>query len=140
MERKDLEILRKVLEQNWDDKTSFDKISDFWGEPKSVGQCYVTARVLNFRYGWALLRYKREGWNHYWNRLPDGTEVDLTSDQCGGDGIYPVDEYKGKGKEMHLKAMGEVKTLNPRLNLFMKRVWQTLPTFSSPSGVSVEAL
>ena len=20
-------------------------------------------------------------WNHYWNRLPDGTEVDLTADQ-----------------------------------------------------------
>lgn len=27
---------------------------------------------------------------HYWNRLADGREVDLTSDQYGGDGTTPV--------------------------------------------------
>jgi len=27
---------------------------------------------------------------HYWNRLPNGQEVDLTSDQFGGDGCTPL--------------------------------------------------
>jgi hypothetical protein len=27
---------------------------------------------------------------HYWNRLPDGHEIDLTSDQYGGDGYLPI--------------------------------------------------
>lgn len=27
---------------------------------------------------------------HFWNRLPDGTEIDLTSSQFGGDGWNPM--------------------------------------------------
>ena len=34
---------------------------------------------------------------HFWNRLPNGKEIDLTSDQFGGDGLYPRPEYRGQG-------------------------------------------
>jgi hypothetical protein len=33
---------------------------------------------------------------HYWNRLPCGTEVDLTSCQYGGDGFTPLAHAKIK--------------------------------------------
>jgi hypothetical protein len=53
----------------------------------SRGQCGVTALVIQDHLGGALLMAtvlnpdgSRQG-VHYWNRLPDGTELDLTRDQ-----------------------------------------------------------
>lgn len=31
-----------------------------------------------------------DGLDHYWNELPDGSEIDLPSEQFGGDGFFPV--------------------------------------------------
>ncbi|MGH3736016.1 MAG: YunG family protein [Micromonosporaceae bacterium] len=51
------------------------------------GQCAVTALVLNDHLGGELLLAEvtfRDGGRqgvHYWNRLPDGTELDLTREQ-----------------------------------------------------------
>lgn len=55
----------------------------------SRGQCGATALVLHDLYGGDLLL--AEVWGpdgrlhgfHWWNRLPGGTEVDLTGDQFG---------------------------------------------------------
>jgi 8-oxo-dGTP pyrophosphatase MutT (NUDIX family) len=57
------------------------------GNP-SRGQCGVTALVVHDLLGGELVLGEvfeggeRRGW-HYWNRLPDGTEVDLTGEQFG---------------------------------------------------------
>lgn len=83
----DLNILREKLEQCWDEKTSFCKNND------SRGQCYVTALLLkdlfggDVMHGYVELNEKNE--HHFWNRI-NGLEIDLTSDQYGGDGINPV--------------------------------------------------
>ena len=57
----------------------------------SRGQCGVTALVLHDHLGGELLVAEvlrddgsRQGW-HTWNRLPDGTEVDLTREQFAAD-------------------------------------------------------
>jgi hypothetical protein len=51
----------------------------------SVGQCAVTALVVQDLFGGELLRGCIGEGTHYWNRLPDGQEVDLTSDQFDGE-------------------------------------------------------
>jgi hypothetical protein len=48
----------------------------------SLNQCAITALVVQDYFGGELLRcLMTNGDSHYWNRLPDGTEVDLTEDQ-----------------------------------------------------------
>ena len=48
----------------------------------SLNQCAVTALVVQDYFGGELLRcLMTNGDSHYWNRLPDGTEIDLTEDQ-----------------------------------------------------------
>lgn len=46
-----------------------------------TGQCAVTALIVQDHHGGDLLRAIVNGESHYWNRLPDGTEVDLTRAQ-----------------------------------------------------------
>ena len=50
-------------------------------ENPAWGQCAVTALVVQDAFGGDLLRAMVEGVSHYWNRLPDGSEVDLTRQQ-----------------------------------------------------------
>ena len=46
-----------------------------------MGQCAVTALVVQDFLGGELIRAFVCGESHYWNRLPDGSELDLTADQ-----------------------------------------------------------
>lgn len=46
-----------------------------------TGQCAVTALIVQDHFGGELLRAVVNGESHYWNRLPDGTEADLTRRQ-----------------------------------------------------------
>jgi hypothetical protein len=45
------------------------------------GDFAVTALIVQDHLGGKLIRAEVEGVSHYWNRLPDGTEIDLTRDQ-----------------------------------------------------------
>ena len=54
---------------------------------------------------------------HYWNRLPDGEEVDLTSCQFGGDGLKPLK----KGRKIK-----PPKLVNPRFLMFAMKVLRQL--------------
>jgi hypothetical protein len=71
-----IEALLRVLEQSWDDRTSADPT---WSaDVPSRGQCAVTALVIQDELGGELVRAVVDGESHYWNRLPDGSEVDAT--------------------------------------------------------------
>lgn len=71
--------LAEAIREAWSSETSID---ERWnGERPSLGQCAVTALVVQDYLGGELLRAEVEGVSHYWNRLPDGTEIDLTRDQ-----------------------------------------------------------
>lgn len=47
----------------------------------SAGQCAVSSLIVQDYLGGELLRSIVAGESHYWNRLPDGTEVDVSRDQ-----------------------------------------------------------
>jgi hypothetical protein len=80
----------------WSAETSAD--SEGWTpENPSWGQCAITALVLQDLFGGDLLRSTVNGVSHYWNRLPDGSEVDITLRQFGADAkcdAPPVDRER----------------------------------------------
>lgn len=71
--------LKDVLLKSWGKDTAK---GDWLPEVPSLNQCAVTALVVQDYLGGDLLRCKLDdGDSHYWNRLPDGTEIDFTEDQ-----------------------------------------------------------
>lgn len=76
---KELQRTLQVLTEAWDSSTA---AGDHWSPHNPAqGQCAVSALLVQDLYGGELLRTVNEGESHYWNRLPDGTEIDLTRSQ-----------------------------------------------------------
>lgn len=72
--------LRRALRAAWARDTTADP--DRWNPNNPAwGQCAVTALVVQDILGGQLLRCHGPCGSHYWNRLPDGTELDLTREQ-----------------------------------------------------------
>lgn len=75
-----MESLAASLTCAWSRQTSADP--ERWAPDNPAwGQCAVTALVVQDEVGGELLRTTVDGLSHYWNRLPDGSEVDLTREQ-----------------------------------------------------------
>jgi hypothetical protein len=74
-----IDELRNLLERAWDGETSASP--DWTPANPSLGQCAITALVVRDWFDGELLRCPIPGNSHYWNRLPNGVEVDLTADQ-----------------------------------------------------------
>lgn len=71
--------LYDAIAASWAADTSAD---DNWTPERPLkGQCAVTALVVQDYLDGELLRTTVDGVSHYWNRLADGTEIDLTRDQ-----------------------------------------------------------
>lgn len=65
--------------------------------PGTLNQhCGMVSDLIQTIFGGVVLSGKVNGERHLWNRLPDGTEVDLSSDQYGGDGFLPLPDIKGR--------------------------------------------
>lgn len=74
--------LPAVFQECWRRETSYEPAK--WSpENPTHGQCAITALVVQDLLGGDLLRAKVNGAEHYWNRLPDSSELDLTRDQFG---------------------------------------------------------
>lgn len=72
--------LELVLPQVWDASTSYNPSS--WSKDNpALGQCAVTALVVNDLEGGQIISGTVNGFEHYWNLLPSGKEKDLTREQ-----------------------------------------------------------
>lgn len=73
-------------------------------EPETYGNlhnhCGCVADIVQSFAGGELLTGTVKGVYHIWNKLPSGLEVDLTSEQFGGDGWRPLIA----GKVLNLKS------------------------------------
>ena len=83
----DPESLRPLLEAAWGrDTCDPHDLADWTPENPARGQCGVTALVAQELLGGSLVLGEvfvgasKVGY-HYWNRLPDGRDVDFTADQ-----------------------------------------------------------
>lgn len=70
--------------------------------------CGAVSSAVQLIVGGEIVTGKINGTTHYWNRLSNGEEVDLTSCQFGGDGFSPL--KRGR--------LVKRKNLNPRFQLF----------------------
>jgi len=60
------------------------------GDVPLAGMCVEVSLIVRGVFGGILLSGFVGKEQHYWNRLPDGRELDITSDQFGGDGYAPL--------------------------------------------------
>ncbi|HEU5244084.1 MAG TPA: hypothetical protein VFU33_06755 [Gaiellaceae bacterium] len=82
-----IDVLRPLVRAAWGPDTCYPHLKEEWRpDNPGRGQCGMTALVVQDVLGGDLILAEvhvdgvKDG-NHYWNRLPDGTEVDLTDDQ-----------------------------------------------------------
>jgi hypothetical protein len=83
----------KIIAACWNRRTSYDPTG--WSTTNPAwGQCAVTALVVQDLFGGVVLRGFVNGIEHYWNRLPNESEVDLTRAQfpekCEVAAVVPV--------------------------------------------------
>lgn len=92
--------------------------------------CGAVATTIRAILGGDIVTGRVKGTVHFWNRLPDGSEIDLTSCQFGGDGFKPLK----KGRKVPKKE-GEL--TNPKFLLFAERVRLYLmkPSFTPSDSV-----
>src|SRR2546423_12595604 len=82
-----VEMLRPLLRAAWGPDTCDPHgLEDWLPDNPARGQCGVTALVVQDLLGGDLVLGEvyvgqTKVSNHYWNRLPDGAEIDLTADQ-----------------------------------------------------------
>jgi len=79
LEELNISDLQVALIHSWNADTAFGEWSP---ECPPLNQCAVTALVVQDLFGGDLLRCEMtNGDSHYWNRLSDGMEIDLTESQ-----------------------------------------------------------
>jgi len=71
------------------------------------GYCASVSVIVRGILGGDLVTGKIDNCRHYWNRLPSGEEVDLTSCQFGGDGLNPLKKGR-KTKSPELTDFGTI--------------------------------
>lgn len=72
------------------------------------GHCGAAAFTVQKILGGDLVGGKIEGERHIWNRLPDGTEIDMTACQYGGVGFSPMTKGKTLPKRRTSNAKHEL--------------------------------
>lgn len=76
-----MENLETILYLSWDEKTSYKKSKKKWSiEHPYIGQCAVTALVVNDLLGGAIMKVKVGDENHYYNVVDDQI-IDYTKKQ-----------------------------------------------------------
>lgn len=76
-----LDILKLIFEECWNIDTCYPKSKDLWDEEnKCLGQCAVTALIVNDFLGGEIRKCIVGKISHYYNFI-DGKIVDLTKEQ-----------------------------------------------------------
>jgi hypothetical protein len=76
----DIDRLKHALEQAWSKDTCYPPLADDWeAYHPAYGQCAVTVLIVHDYFGGEIPGC--DHFHHYWNRLPDGREIDLTKEQ-----------------------------------------------------------
>jgi hypothetical protein len=103
------------VERNWTAETSYDPAG--WTEDNpSYGQCCVTALVLYMTMGGEIRCGKVGRESHFWNVLPDGSELDITFKQFGDNAT------RGPGKKRTVESLLKNKSVAARYKILLDRV------------------
>ena len=77
--------LKQILIQSWNLETCSPGLRDKWNEENpSIGQCAITALIVNDFFGGKIMRCMASSGSHYYNIIDDEL-VDLTVEQFLGE-------------------------------------------------------
>ena len=105
-----IQSLTEKLNSAWSNETCHPTSKELWTmENKALGQCSVTALVINDLFGGQIAN--NDQYNHLWNILPDGTQHDFTRSQFEGqDEEFKIDSVTTKGAQLNHPKSGLSKT------------------------------
>ena len=90
-----IDYLKKLLDDCWSYETCSPGFKNIWvSHNPSLGQCAVTALIVNDMFGGKIMRCMTSSGSHYYN-LIDDTIVDLTVGQFLGEmPLYDIGEER----------------------------------------------
>jgi hypothetical protein len=106
--------LKYLMKAAWcRDTASPDSLSTWEAHHSVKGQCAVTALVVQDEMGGEILRTVVEGYgSHYYNRLPDGTILDLTKEQFPAGIVIPPGTLIERDAMLFSERAKEARTLD----------------------------
>ena len=117
--------LRFILSNCWSSDTCYPALKDMWNDNnKSLGQCAITALIVNDNVGGTIRKCNVGDVSHYFNFI-NGEIVDLTREQFMADDIINYDEYVEKSNEHILHNEDTRKRyaiLSKRVLEYMKKI------------------
>ena len=113
--------LKQILIQSWDLRTCSPGLRDKWNEENpSIGQCAITALIVNDFFGGKIMRCMVSSGSHYYNIIDDEL-VDLTVEQFLGE--IPQYEYGEERTRDYLLSNEDTKN---RYLLLNKNLQETI--------------
>lgn len=111
--------LKAAIEAGWSNDTAASD-NDWSHANPAVGHCDITALIIQESIGGDLLmkqvfRNGKLSEHHYWNILPDGTEIDLTKSQFDGTETF------GEPTLLDKQFFESAGPLNPELRVRLDR-------------------
>lgn len=105
-----IKALYEALKKSWSKETSYTSTQKEWSDKNpAFGHCAVTALIVQDYFGGELLFCKHH--NHYWNRLSDGREIDLTRSQFDKTITICLDEIKPREYVLESESAKKAATL-----------------------------
>lgn len=112
--------LFEAIRSSWSYVTTFPRCRDKWHKDNpALGQCAVTALLLQELLGGVIL-HNRQNY-HYWNKLDDGREIDMTLEQFGGIESMESDGEVSRDYLLNSDKAREARTFD-RLQILKARV------------------
>ena len=81
----DINELKNILSKSWSSETCSPSLRNEWSENNpSLGQCAITAMIVNDIFGGKIMRCMASSGSHYYNMIDDKI-IDLTVEQFLGE-------------------------------------------------------
>lgn len=118
--KNDVEQLSHIFFKAWNKETTHPSVSDIWSsDNKALGQCAVTALVVNKLYGGDILDDNSH--NHMWNLLPDGSQQDFSRSQFPNKEEFVITSTKSRNEVLNSDKSKLAKT-SERYELLRTRI------------------
>jgi hypothetical protein len=124
-----VEMLRPLVRAAWGPDTRDPDGQEEWRPDNPArDQCGVTALVVQDLLGGELMLGEVHVGpamvgNHYWNRLPDGTEVDLTADQFHPDESVTAGRVQHRPPDAPHRCRDQYELLRARVLTALAQTW-----------------
>lgn len=122
-----LSIVSDLVKSAWCRRTASPGCQAVWSKNNpGWGQGEVSALAIQSYLGGDLLLTVVDGYgSHYYNRLPNGTDFDLTRDQFPSGTIVPAGEVVPREQVLYSEQAKKLRT-RQRYLLFMRRIAKSL--------------